>query len=428
MNTTQQLAEMNTNTQGMMNQHAWSSRPALDMVGSEELKNLERVLMMNYETIQTPQQPTSPIPIQNNAQFNPYLLQMLQLQAQLQPSTPPTVNSPPQKDQSAPSSPQPQPQIVTPIIQYPFVPFWTGCPLPFSPMAYPQMIIPQTIVPQTIGPQLLRPVNWQQVQPLPNYSTQPAAQQPRQTTTHHIQTQPRTIQPIPPTIHKLDLSSPVSSVISSSQPKFQDGKSNSEYQQKVDKYRMKRAKRTWRKPDQRLSQMAQQRTRDANGKFSPEAKETSRDEQLKKQLEDLKAQLSQTQIESSLLREKLLTTERELALLKSIDQPRPAAVDDMYQRQVCSANHQLGNSISDPFGHFSHADVGTIYSPFRGGNAMVDAFKEKVDFSQKKQELKPINSPFLQAEIERCCHRDDWVDLFLSEKDDPDDDDSIPIV
>lgn len=27
----------------------------------------------------------------------------------------------------------------------------------------------------------------------------------------------------------------------------------------------------------------------------------------------------------------------------------------------------------------------------------MDAFKEKVDFSQKKQDLRPINSPFLQA-------------------------------
>jgi hypothetical protein len=33
----------------------------------------------------------------------------------------------------------------------------------------------------------------------------------------------------------------------------------------------------------------------------------------------------------------------------------------------------------------------------RGGNAILAPFKEKVDFSQKKQDLRPINSPFLQV-------------------------------
>jgi len=29
-----------------------------------------------------------------------------------------------------------------PSVPYPFVPFWSGCPLPFSPMAYPQIVLP----------------------------------------------------------------------------------------------------------------------------------------------------------------------------------------------------------------------------------------------------------------------------------------------
>jgi hypothetical protein len=94
------------------------------------------------------------------------------------------------------------------------------------------------------------------------------------------------------------------------------------------------------------------------------------------------------------LREKLLTTERELALLKSTEEvPKPAVVDDMYQRQVCGANHPVG-SMADVW---VNAEGGTIYSPFRGGNAMIEAFTDKVDLSQKKQALKPTNSPFLQA-------------------------------
>jgi len=75
---------------------------------------------------------------------------------------------------------------------------------------------------------------------------------------------------------------------------------------------------------------------------------------------------------------------------------------------------------------FACAEDGIIYSPFkyvltspvllfyltkahrsrrllliiinnRGGNAILAPFKEKVDFSQKKQDLRPINSPFLQV-------------------------------
>jgi len=380
------------------------------MVGSEQLKNLERVLVMNYETIQAPpQQPQTPAPqpspIQpSNSQFNPYLLmQVLGNPNELRPKV--------QASSSPTPTPQPQPQMVAPIIQYPFVPFWTGCPLPFSPLAYPQMIIPQTMPAQTIGPQLLRPVNWEQVPTTTSYPSTP--QQPPATP------QPRLIQPA-------RIPSTPQTIASPSLPSTEQ--QPTEYEQKVDKYRMKRAKRTWRKPDQRLSQIAQQRTRDANGKFSTEGK-APQDEQLTKQLADLKAQLSRTQIESSFLREKLLTTERELAILKSQDEEEgpktPAVVDDMYQRQVSSANHQLGSAMGEN-NPWVNAEGGTIYSPFRGGNAMIGAFTDKVDLSQKKQALKPTNSPFLQAEFER--QREDWVDLFLSEKDSSDDDEDMHIV
>ncbi len=65
--------------------------------------------------------------------------------------------------------------------------------------------------------------------------------------------------------------------------------------------------------------------------------------------------------------------------------------DDMYLRQVA------GTHPTQPDFTFHSADESTIYSPFRGGNAILHAFKEKVNFSQKKQDLRPINSPFLQA-------------------------------
>jgi hypothetical protein len=43
----------------------------------------------------------------------------------------------------------------------------------------------------------------------------------------------------------------------------------SEYEEKLERYREKRMKRKWsRMPDQRLSQAAQNRSRDENGKFT----------------------------------------------------------------------------------------------------------------------------------------------------------------
>jgi hypothetical protein len=277
------------------------TRPALDMVGSEQLKNLERVLVMNYETMQAPpqqhQQPPStpmshhpspmPTPATNNSsQFNPYLLmQVLGNPATTEIRQPngkphsPVASPSATSSAAATSAPQPQAQMVAPIIQYPFVPFWTGCPLPFSPLAYPQMIIPQTMPSQVIGPQLLRPVNWDQQLPTTPYPSTP--QQPP--TPYPSTPQPRPIQPAripstPQTIASPTLPSSIEPSTSTS-----TSTSTSDYEQKVDKYRMKRAKRTWRKPDQRLSQIAQQRTRDANGKFSTEGK-VKQDEQLSKQL------------------------------------------------------------------------------------------------------------------------------------------------
>jgi len=32
--------------------------------------------------------------------------------------------------------------MVQPTVPYSMVPFWTGCPLPFSPMSYPQVVLP----------------------------------------------------------------------------------------------------------------------------------------------------------------------------------------------------------------------------------------------------------------------------------------------
>lgn len=382
---------------------AWNQRPALEMVGSDELKNLERVLMMNWSTMQ--QQPQPPVS-SDSLPLNPYLLQMMQMQTAQQQSsvqTIPVVQSPPQprhatgvRTNNLGGREQQQQQAFQPVIQYPFVPFWTACPLPFSPLAYPQIIMPPSaMAPQQIGPQLLRPINWQQM-PMPNFQA-PTPQ------IHRGQSSPS--QPSTPQSTTTASSTPAHTPLlphsTPATPQLYPNEKKSEYEEKLERYREKRMKRKWsRMPDQRLSQAAQNRPRDENGKFTSDEKvaaissyeASQKADHLQKQLDELKEQLSRSQYESKLLREKLVYTERELGVLRS-NQPTPKTIpDDMYQRQVVAhAQMPLQGDL------FACADDGIIYSPFKGGNAILDAFKEKVDFSQKKQDLRPINSPFLEA-------------------------------
>jgi len=152
-------------------------------------------------------------------------------------------------------------------------------------------------------------------------------------------------------------------------------------EEKLNRYKEKRSKRLWgRPPDQRLSQIAQERPRDQSGKFVSTKSTVERDRELK----DLKAELSQ-------VKQKLSCTERELSMLK-----RDLPNDDMYLRQVAQNQcHLNSQALQEQF-----AQQGVIYSPFRGGNTAVEAFKEKIDFKEQKTALKKINSPYL-SEIEK---------------------------
>jgi len=428
---------------------AWNQRPALEMVGSDELKNLERVLMMNWSTMQ--QQPAASS-LGEGLPMNPYLLQMMQTahhhhhhqqqQQQLSVQSIPVTQSPPQprhatnpsEDQANGSNgvgpngrarsnsslstneggssqqqqqQQQQQQGFQPVIQYPFVPFWTACPLPFSPLAYPQIIMPPAaLAPQQIGPQLLRPINWQQMS-LPNFHHQAPPSSSSSSQLHRSQSTPS--QPPTPRStstattpahtprHQPTPQSP--QLYPSSLPLPMDKKS--EYAEKLERYREKRMKRKWsRMPDQRLSQAAQNRPRDECGKFTSDEKAAAmssheasqKASSLQKQLDELMQQLSRSQYESKLLREKLVQTERELGLLRTSHSSPKSIPDDMYQRQVITHAQASQPDL------YACADDGIIYSPFKGGNAILSAFKEKVDFSQKKQDLRPINSPFLSKE------------------------------
>ena len=67
--------------------------------------------------------------------------------------------------------------------------------------------------------------------------------------------------------------------------------------------------------------------------------------------------------------------------------------DDMYLRQVAQNQyHQYHQALQEQC-----AQQGVIYSPFRGGNTAVEAFKEKIDFKERKTALKKIDSPYLSG-------------------------------
>lgn len=330
-------------------------RPVFNHMNNESISNLERVLAMNSITMQQTypqaqaqeQEPHfKPIDI-TNGQYNAYLYnamlqnyQQLQQQQLQQPQSmefptsiqqAPTHHGAPAQQQSVQGFP--------PFIQYPFLPFWTACPLPFSPMAYPQIIIPPAMAtPQPVGPQLLRPVTAVPMSP-PNFGVK------------------HDYQPI--------------------RPKAVETK-----EEKLNRYKEKRSKRLWsRPPDQRLSQIAQERPRDQSGKFVSTKSTSERERELK----DLKAELSE-------VRQKLQTTERELSMLKRDGWTN----DDMYLRQVMQNQyHQYNQALQEQC-----AQQGVIYSPFRGGNTAVQPFKEKIDFKERKTALKKIDSPYL-TEIEK---------------------------
>lgn len=289
-------------------------------VGSDELKNLERVLMMNWSTMQQQPPPPQTSLGAESLQFNPYLLQMMQTsqQAPAGQTMPVVQPSPPQprhhggshhggdsngsldrrnSSDNSGAQQQQQQQGFQPVIQYPFVPFWTACPLPFSPLAYPQIIMPPAaMAPQQIGPQLLRPINWQQMT-MPSFQTPSQAQMPGNSQ--------QASQPATPQSTSTAASTPAHTpLLPQSTPAtpqlFQVGTDNSvgsssgksTYEEKLERYREKRMKRKWsRMPDQRLSQAAQNRPRDENGKFTSDEKAAALSEAsqkayyLQKQLE-----------------------------------------------------------------------------------------------------------------------------------------------
>eukprot|EP01089_Gocevia_fonbrunei_P016088 TRINITY_DN4906_c0_g1_i1.p1 TRINITY_DN4906_c0_g1~~TRINITY_DN4906_c0_g1_i1.p1 ORF type:complete len:346 (+),score=73.93 TRINITY_DN4906_c0_g1_i1:266-1303(+) len=297
-----------------------SGRPALSMMEGDQLKNLDRVLTMNRQTVQhinSSNPPPPPLPqVPQMSNLNPYMLQM---SSDFLPApTPQSSVTPPSSDVSTPSPATSRPLTSTspsgpPNVPY-WIPFWTGCPLPFSPMAYPQIIVPQQPLQHPVGPQFLRPVQFP-----PVYA---------------------------PTVDP----------------------STESREKKLDRYRAKRAKRKWsRSPDPRLSTYASTRARDENGKFI-KVDVLKKTQEYEEQLQTLQNRLVAQEHQSRMLIEKLNATERELNVLKK------SAAEDKTVKSVTPS----------------------------------DAFKEKIDLTQKRQDLRQINSPWItnQQVVDR-----EWAEL-----------------
>eukprot|EP01090_Pellita_catalonica_P019994 TRINITY_DN6955_c0_g1_i1.p1 TRINITY_DN6955_c0_g1~~TRINITY_DN6955_c0_g1_i1.p1 ORF type:complete len:399 (+),score=62.96 TRINITY_DN6955_c0_g1_i1:98-1294(+) len=353
-------------------------RPALQRMECDQLKNLDRVLLMNKETMRLREsEKQAPISPSRHANINPYLLDPngnnyagTQRKAD---------NFENQANQNGSQQHQ------RPVIAYPVVPFWTGCPLPFSPMSYPQVVIPQGNYPSIqypIGPQMLRPVN-----PV-NYSGSNVM-----LTGRNVPINPPNGEPKSPFQPEVDMMA-----------------NHVNREQALNKYRAKRARRKWsHRPNPKLSMIAASRPRDATGKFMKTPGEcealAQKTQEYNNTLAALQNRLQHSEFESKLLREKLLYTEKELNVLKN----RQTYEHDMYRRTF------LRNDVNDtsmlnmnPVEGQKHPQ--SIFDPFKTGNQPVEAFREKIDFSQKRQDLKQINSPWLPANsaVPAFSTENDW--------------------
>mmetsp|Transcript_5435 Transcript_5435/g.13678 ORF Transcript_5435/g.13678 Transcript_5435/m.13678 type:complete len:326 (-) Transcript_5435:29-1006(-) len=156
-------------------------------------------------------------------------------------------------------------------VMYPWVPFWTGCPLPFSPMAYPP-IFPQMssnfMIPKTPSQAVQTSRLLQQNAAAPSATVSPST-------------------------------------------------ASTPYQKedRLAKYRCKRVKRKWNRPtDLQRSTIAKSKLRDSNGQFTMAMKV---EKSLNAQVEELRRQQLESESESRLLRERLRHLEAELQLMKA---------------------------------------------------------------------------------------------------------------
>jgi len=162
-------------------------------------------------------------------------------------------------------------------------------------------------------------------------------------------------------------------------------------QEKLEKYREKRAKRNYNRPvDQGKRERACARSRDQNGQFTSENKREQ--EKMRQALEALEA----SNKESELLKSKLSSVERELEQLRRRAEEERLAKQHML-RQLEAQQKMNQDLLHENTLLWSTVPVDQVFNTINPTNPPVflDAFKQKIDFSSI--ELNYTDSPHLEA-------------------------------
>lgn len=159
-------------------------------------------------------------------------------------------------------------------------------------------------------------------------------------------------------------------------------------QEKLEKYRQKRIKRSHtRVPDQQLRKRAQSRSRDELGHFTAE-----KDNSLLTDLHDVKTQLVQSKEESKQLLSRLQRMEQEMAFLRQ--QAEQATVSQEVMKKQLAAQQQMNQVLLE---NTLLVPSDQTFSTIRPNSPYVKPFEEKIDLSMAAQDLTFTDSPFLES-------------------------------
>jgi len=178
-------------------------------------------------------------------------------------------------------------------------------------------------------------------------------------------------------------------------------------EEKLERYRQKRTKRNFvRSVDSARSERASSRSRDTSGQFVPEKNSQKK---VKGDLEEMKSLLELSQKESLLLQQRLCAVERELERLKQKADDADASKAQL--EKELEDQQRINKNLMDSM-LWSTVPSNEIFSTIRPGNAISEAFKETINFSDI--ELNVTDSPFLtQARVEDTEFEKRWDEMTL---------------
>jgi len=159
-------------------------------------------------------------------------------------------------------------------------------------------------------------------------------------------------------------------------------------QEKLEKYREKRAKRNYNRPvDQGKSERACARTRDPHGQFASESK---------REQEKMRQALEESLRESMLLKSRMMAIEKELAEVRRRAEEEQATKQAL-QKQLEAQTHMNQALMCENSLLWSTVPSDEVFNTSNPNNPPVflDAFKKKIDLSTI--ELNWTDSPHLEA-------------------------------